>query len=94
MGRFRIPMVEITDVRGTATREVDNVAVATVSALGRDAKVREGVLDRTGTHTTRRPRTALPADADRHVRRRDRHCRILEPTAPTASSATPKTPPA
>jgi hypothetical protein len=34
------------------------------------------VLDRAGTRTTRRTRTALPADVERHVRRRDPHCRI------------------
>jgi len=77
-GRFRIEIVEITDVRGAVTREVDGIPVApeTVRAIRPDAKVREAVLDRTGTHTTNRSRTALPADVDRHVRRRDRHCRV------------------
>jgi hypothetical protein len=77
-GRFRIEIVEITDVRGCVTREVDGIPVAseTVRAIRPDAKVREAVLERTGTHTTRRSRTALPADVDRHVRRRDRHCRV------------------
>jgi hypothetical protein len=77
-GRFRIEIVEITDRRGEVTREAEGIPVAaeTVTALRPNAKVREAVLDRTGTHTTHRPRTALPADVDRHVRRRDRHCRV------------------
>jgi hypothetical protein len=77
-GRFRIEIVEITDVRGQIAREVDGIPVAseTLRALRPDAKVREAVLDRTGTHTTHRPRTTLPADVERHVRRRDPHCRV------------------
>jgi hypothetical protein len=77
-GRFRIEIVEIADLRGQVSREVDGIPVAaeTLRALRPDAKVREAVLDRTGTRTTHRPRTALPADVDRHVRRRDRHCRV------------------
>ncbi len=52
------------------------LAVDTVTALAPESKVRDAVLDRIGTHTTRRPRTALPADVERHVRRRDDHCRV------------------
>jgi len=91
MGRFRIPMVEITDVRGTATREVDNVAVATVSALGRDAKgcwIAPGRTRRVGPARRSRPmRTAMCAGAIATAG-------SSNPAAPTASSATPKTPPA
>ncbi|MFO7591127.1 MAG: DUF222 domain-containing protein [Acidimicrobiia bacterium] len=77
-GRFRIEIVQITDHRGNVTHEVDGIPIAdaTVDALRPDAKVRDAVLDATGTRTTRRPRTALPADVERHLRRRDRSCRV------------------
>lgn len=77
-GRFRIEIVEITDRRGEVTREAEGIGIAaeTVTALRSGAKIREAMLDRTGTHTTRRTRAELPADVERHVRRRDPHCRI------------------
>jgi hypothetical protein len=77
-GRFRVEIVEITDRRGTVTRDVDGIPVApeTITALRPNAKVREAVLDRAGTHTTRRPRTGFSVDVERHVRRRDPHCRV------------------
>ncbi|HUV09552.1 MAG TPA: hypothetical protein VMX12_01145 [Acidimicrobiia bacterium] len=77
-GRFRIEIVQITDRRGDVTCEVEGlpVAIATVDALHPDANVRAAVMDDAGTRTTKRPRTALPTDVDRHVRRRDRHCRV------------------
>ncbi|HEU5302196.1 MAG TPA: DUF222 domain-containing protein [Acidimicrobiia bacterium] len=78
-GRSRVEIVQITDQRGAVTSEVEGIPLApgTVDALRPDAKTRDAVLDDTGTHTTRRPRTALPADVERHVRRRDHHCRVL-----------------
>ncbi|HUV09749.1 MAG TPA: hypothetical protein VMX12_02155 [Acidimicrobiia bacterium] len=77
-GRFRIEIVQITDQRGATTTEVEGLPVApeTVAALRPDTKVREAVMDSTGTRTTRRPRSALPTDVERHVRRRDRYCRV------------------
>ena len=77
-GRFRVEIVQITDQRGESACEIAGIPVAreTVTALRPNAKVREAVLDRSGTRTTRRPRTDLPTDVDRHVRRRDRHCRV------------------
>ncbi|HEU5302499.1 MAG TPA: hypothetical protein VFW06_09720 [Acidimicrobiia bacterium] len=77
-GRFRVEIVQITDVRGETRAEVEGVpiAVETVSTMWPDAKVRDAVLDNMGTHTTRRPRTALPVDVEHHVRRRDRVCRV------------------
>ncbi|MEX2031709.1 MAG: HNH endonuclease [Dehalococcoidia bacterium] len=39
--------------------------------------MRDCVIDEAGVaRTVRRARTALPADVERHVRRRDRHCRV------------------
>ena len=77
-GRFRIEIVEITDQRGEHACEVEGIPVAgeTVAAVRPNAKVREAVRDGAGTRTTRRPRTDLPADVERHVHRRDPHCRI------------------
>ncbi len=77
-GRFRVEIVQITDRRGEVRAEVDGipVAVETVGSIRPDAKVRDAILDATGTHTTRRPRTALPVDVEHHVRRRDLHCRV------------------
>ncbi len=79
-GRFRVEIVQITDVRGDTTCEVEGMALAvdTVAAPRPEAKVRDAVLDETGTHTTHRPRTALPVDVEQHVRRRDRVCRVPE----------------
>ena len=77
-GRFRVEIVQVTDQRGVTRTEVEGIPLATetLDALRPDAKVRDAVLDDTGTHTTTRPRAALPADVERHVRRRDRHCRV------------------
>ena len=77
-GRFRVEIVQITDTRGDTRAEVEGIPVAseTVDTMRPDAKIRDAVMDATGTHTTRRPRTALPTDVERHVRRRDRVCRI------------------
>lgn len=47
------------------------------------AKVRGCEVDGTGlAKTVKAPRKALPADVERHVRRRDLHCRVEDCTAP------------
>ena len=77
-GRFRIEIVQITDTRGETHAGVEGIPIAvdTVAALRPDAKIRDAVMGDTGTRTTKRPRTALPTDVERHVRRRDRVCRV------------------
>jgi hypothetical protein len=79
-GRFRIEVVNIADPDATSVGpEVDGIpiAVETLRALLPNAKVRHCVVDETGrVRTIAKPRTALPADVERQVRRRDRHCRV------------------
>jgi Domain of unknown function (DUF222) len=78
-GRFRFEIVEIHESTTTARGEVEGIPVAaeTLSALRPEAKVRECAVDDTGrTRTIRRPRTALPVDVERQIRRRDLACRV------------------
>jgi hypothetical protein len=83
-GRFRIEIVEVRLPDGSASAECEGVTIApeTAAALRPNAKVRECRMDETGRLvTTRRPRPALPRDVERHVRRRDRQCRVPGCTA-------------
>jgi hypothetical protein len=82
-GRFRFEIVEIHQpgLEGSSEvrAEVDGipVAVETLTALRPDAKIRECRVDNTGrARTTKKPRSALPVDVERQVRRRDRTCRV------------------
>ncbi len=68
-GRWRLP-----DVDGALGIPI---ATETLSALKLNAKVRRCVVDDTGcAGTVERRRNALPADVQRHVRRRDLTCRV------------------
>jgi hypothetical protein len=74
-----IEVVEIVDPRREPGAEVDGSPIApeTLSAVKLDATVRHCVVDETGcARTVAKPRTALPKDVERHVRRRDRTCRV------------------
>jgi hypothetical protein len=78
-GRFRIEIVNIVDPNATTFGpSVDGIPIAaeTLAALTPQAKMRDCVIDEAGVaRTVRRVRHALPADVERHVRRRDHHCR-------------------
>jgi hypothetical protein len=74
-----IEVVEIVDPRREPGAEVDGSPIApeTLSAVKLDATVRRCVVDDTGcARTVAKPRTALPKDVERHVRRRDHTCRV------------------
>jgi hypothetical protein len=79
-GRFRIEIVNIVDPNATTFGpSVDGIPIAaeTLAALTPQAKMRDCVIDEAGVaRTVRRVRHALPADVERHVRRRDHHCRV------------------
>jgi hypothetical protein len=79
MGRFRVEVVEIFDPRREPGAEVDGIPLAAevLAALKLNAKVRRAVVDDTGcARTVQKPRSALPRDVERHVRRRDLTCRV------------------
>jgi hypothetical protein len=79
-GRFRLEIVNIVDPRAVSTgATIGGIALAaeTVAVLMPNAKVRDCVVDDTGcARTITKPRTALPTDVERHIRRRDTTCRI------------------
>jgi len=78
-GRFRFEIVNILDPNAKSFgAEVAGIALAPeqLTALVPTAKVRDCVVDETGlAKTVGKPRRALPADVERHVRRRDSVCR-------------------
>jgi hypothetical protein len=85
-GRFRMEIVNIADPNATSYgAEVAGIPLAQeqIVALIPSAKVRDCVVDENGLATTvKTPRRALPKDVERHVRRRDLHCRLPGCTDP------------
>jgi hypothetical protein len=78
-GRFRVEVVEIVDPRREPGAEVDGIPLAAemLAALKLNEKVRRAVVDDTGcARTVHRSRSALSRDVERHIRRRDRTCRV------------------
>ena len=78
-GRFRVEIVNITTEDASPGVEVDGIPIAaeTLQSLMPSATIRDCELDPNGcTRTVRKPRTALPKDVERHIRRRDRRCRV------------------
>jgi hypothetical protein len=78
-GRFRVEVVEIFDPRREPGAEVDGIPIAaeTLAAIKLNAKVRRCAVDDTGcARTVQPPRRPLPRDVERHIRRRDRTCRV------------------
>jgi hypothetical protein len=78
-GRPIIEVVEIFDPRLAPGADVDGIPIAkeTLSAIKLNAKVRRCVVDDTGcARTVQKPRSALPKDVERHIRRRDTTCRV------------------
>ena len=78
-GKFRVEIVNIIDPQARAvgpTVEGVPIASETLRALVPQAKIRDCVVDDTGVpRTTKQPRAPLPADVERHIRRRDEQCR-------------------
>ena len=85
-GRFKFEIVNITHTDASEPRaEVAGIPLAQeqIIALLPNAKVRDAMVDENGlTTTVRKPRKALPADVERHVLRRDLHCRVPGCTSP------------
>ncbi|HEY8216035.1 MAG TPA: HNH endonuclease signature motif containing protein [Acidimicrobiia bacterium] len=76
-GKFRHTIV--THVRDDGTADCDGleVAPATVDAIAPAATIKTRREDRHGRErSTTRARKALPADVERHVRDRDKRCRV------------------
>jgi len=78
-GKFRIEIVNLHDPNATSSgASIEGIPLAdeTLAALLPNAKVRDCVPDENGVmRTVKAPRQALPADIERHVRRRDVSCR-------------------
>jgi hypothetical protein len=78
-GRFRVEIVNVIDANARSLGpSVDGIPLApeTVRALVPQAKLRDCVVDTTRVpRTTKSPRTALSADIERYIRRRDPVCR-------------------
>ena len=79
-GRFRLEIVNIHPAdEAPSAPEIEGMPIAreTVTALRPLSKVRDAKIADDGTaRTIGRPRPALPADVERHIRRRDRTCRV------------------
>ena len=78
-GRFRMEIVNILDPNATSFgAEIEGIGLAQeqLNGIVGSAKVRDCEVDDTGlARTIKKPRSALPADVERHVRRRDTDCR-------------------
>jgi hypothetical protein len=78
-GKFRVEIVNIYDPNATTVgASIEGIALAdeTLAALVPNAKIRDCVPDENGVmRTIKKPRAALPADIERHIRRRDGVCR-------------------
>jgi len=78
-GRFRYEIVNITMPGADPRTEADGLPIApeTLASLWPEARIRDTVTDPTGlARTVKPPRKALPADVERHIRRRDKTCRV------------------